>query len=192
MMTVTIILALKSALGLLFIWLFVFFLWKDYCLDAFREDAFELRDELFLYAADGNVGFDNSAYKMLRQRINVSLRYAHAFTLARFVLAIVILSGVRNPESAAWEEALASLPCDVQKRLTQYRNTFVLTVLNYITLRSFFLYIVVLLAMLFRGFKELAKRYILPKVVVGVERLESEALEEESRNQNRPAAVGAA
>lgn len=183
-MTTTIILALKSALGLLGIWLFVFFFWKDYCLDSFREDVFAVRDELFLYAADGNVSFEDPAYGILRDRLNVALRYAHEFTLLRFVLAIVVLSKVPNPDTVAWEKALALLPLNVRESLTQYQNTFVLAFLKYVTLRSFFLYIAVLLVTVLGVFKQAAKRYIFPKVVVGVQRLESEALEEETRNRS--------
>jgi hypothetical protein len=192
MMTATIIIALKSALGLLFIWIFVFLFWKDYCLDLFREDVFGLRDELFLYAADGKVDFDHPAYTLLRQRMNVSLRYAHEFTLARFALAIAILSKVPNTETATWEESLAILPHDVQKSLIQYRDSFVFAFLKYVTLRSFFLYIIVLLGQAVGGFQQAVKHYCLPKLVMGVERLESEALEEETRNQDGPMVVGAA
>jgi hypothetical protein len=191
MMTATIIIALKSALGLLFIWVLVFFFWKDYCLDVFRDDVFAIRDELFLYAANGNVGFDHPAYKILRQRMNVALRYAHEFTFTRFVLAITVLSKAPSPDNTAWEEALELLPSDVQKSLIQYLNTFAFTWLRYITLRSFFLYIVVLLGRVVGGFKQATTRYILPKLVMGVERLESEASDEESRNQNSPIVVGA-
>jgi hypothetical protein len=187
-----IFLALRSALGLLLIWLFVCFIWKDYCLDAFREEIFAVRDALFLYAADGNIEFQNPAYTMLRNKLNVILRYAREFTLARFVLAILFLSKVHDSEAAAWEQALASLPPDVQESLVRYRNAFVLAFVRYVTLRSFFLYSVFLLAQVLGVFKGAAKRYMLPKLVVGVERLESEASEEESRDRRGALPVGAA
>ncbi len=196
MITAVVILALKSALGLLSIWLLVFLLWKDYCLDTFREDVFAIQDALFLYAADGSVGFDHPAYRMLRQKMNVSLRYAHEFTLIRFVLAIIVLSKVPNAETVAWEEALGTLPSDVQKSLTHYRNDFLYGFLKYVTLRSFFLYAflyaVVLVVRVFGVCKQAIKRYILPQIVVGIERLESEALDEELRNGEGALRVGAA
>lgn len=178
-----VIVALRTALALLFIWLFVFVLWKDYCLDNFREAVFAIRDDLFLYAADGNVSFDHPAYKILRNRLNVTLRYAHEFTLLRFSLAVTVLSKVPNAETAAWEKALVSLPTDVRQALIQYRTNFVLAFLGYVTLRSFFLYLLFVLVQVLGICKEAAKRYVLPRIVTGVERLESEALAEDLRNQ---------
>jgi hypothetical protein len=184
--TATVIVALKTALGLLFFWIFVGSFWKDYCLDSFREDIFAIRDDLFLYAADGNIDFGDPAYRILRNRLNVTLRYAHEFTLIRFVLALVVLSKVPNAETVAWGKALASLPSGVQGSLIQYRSNFVLAFLKYVTLRSFFLYIVFELVEVLGFCKQLASRYVLPKVAVGVERLESEALAKDVRDRGGP------
>jgi hypothetical protein len=84
--------ALESAVGLLILWVFVFIFWKDYCLDIFRDHIFTLRDDLFLYAAHGNISFEHPAYRMLRERMNLSLRFAHEFTLTRFFLALKLPS----------------------------------------------------------------------------------------------------
>jgi len=192
MITTTVILALKSVLGLMLIWVFVFYFWKDYCLDTFREDVFTIRDDLFLYAADGNVSFDDPAYTLLRGRLNLSLRYAHELTLARFVLALRILSRVPNPETAALEQALKSLPPDVAIALTQFRSRFVDAFIKYVTLRSFFLYLVVIFVQVFGGFKQTIRRYVFPKVEQGIESLESEAKEEEESNRTGPVPVGIA
>lgn len=191
MITEPAIIALKSAVGLLATWLFVFLLWKDYCLDRFRESVFSLRDELFSYAADGNISFDHPAYTMLRGTMNVSLRYAHEFTLARLFLAIAVESNTRNSEIVAWEAALKSLPPDTQTALTTTRSRFAIAVLEYMTLRSFLLYLLVLLARLVDRFRTLAKRYILPQIVIGIERLESEALEEDARQNAKKHPIAA-
>lgn len=183
MITAPVIVALKTALGLLFICLFVFYLWKDYCLDTFREDLFAIRDDLFLYAADGNVGFEHPAYRILRHRLNVSLRFAHEFTLVRFVLATLILAKVPSYETATWEKALAALSPEARAKFDEYRNDFVVAFSKYVTLRSFFLYLLFELVHAVGLCKEVARRYVLPRVVTGVERLESEALAEDMRNR---------
>jgi len=189
------ILLLKSAVGLIAAWIFVSFLWRDYCLDTFRENLFTLRDELFLYAAGGNIGFDNPAYRILRERMNVGLRYAHEFTLARFFLALAIPLKGENPELTAWDKALRSLPSlEVQERITHFRNCLIFSVIKYMTLRSFFLYLLVLVVKVAGQFRQLVERYLVPRMVVGIERLESEALDEDSRSREKrgPITVGAA
>ncbi len=40
-------------------------------LDCFRQNMFSVRDELFDYAAAGNISFDNPAYILLRLQMNV-------------------------------------------------------------------------------------------------------------------------
>ncbi|HXP69290.1 MAG TPA: hypothetical protein VOA88_08405 [Candidatus Dormibacteraeota bacterium] len=177
--------ALKASLGLFLIWVFVFYFWKDYCLAVFRADIFTVRDELFMYAAKGNISFDDPAYKMLRHRMNVSLRYGHEFTLARFILGLTMLSNIGSPESELWEAAIADSPPSARKMLTTYRHTFAYSILKFITLRSFFLYTLVLLFQAAGGFKRVVKRYCYEKIVAGAEILESDAVEEDVRERDR-------
>lgn len=72
---------------------------------------------------------------------------------------------------------------------------FVLNVLRYMILRSYFLAVLLVISRLcagvIDGFSDLTKRYILSKTVEGVERLESEALEEDFRHHDHTVPVGA-
>ncbi len=194
MTTAQTLMALKSVVCLLLLWFFVFLLWKDYCMDAFRERIFTLRNELFLVAARGEIGFDDPAYKMLRERLNVSLRYAHEYTLTKLLLALAIPS-IGNSEGLTWAENTKALPRETRELLDQYRNMFVLNVLRYMILRSYFLAVLLVISRLcagvIDGFSDLTKRYILSKTVEGVERLESEALEEDFRHHDHTVPVGA-
>lgn len=52
-------------------------------LDGFRQDMFTIRDELFDYAASGNIAFNDPAYKLLRQLMNGYIRYGHQLTFFR-------------------------------------------------------------------------------------------------------------
>ena len=194
MTTPEMVIALKSVVCLILLWGFIFFLWKDYCLDDFRERVFTLRGELFLVAARGEIGFDDPAYKMLRERMNMSLRYAHEFTLSRLFVALAIpLMG--NSEGLAWAEHTKGLPENIRVTLDKYRAMFVLNVLRYMILRSYFLAVLLLLskisAIAIGGFNELVKRYILSKASLGVERLESEAVEEDYKDHDHTVVVGA-
>lgn len=61
----------------------IFLLWhlgvRPYLLDRFREELFILRDDLFDYAADGNIDFDDPNYGAVREWLNGSIRLAHRF-----------------------------------------------------------------------------------------------------------------
>jgi hypothetical protein len=43
-------------------------------LDRFRQDVFGLRDELWDFAASGQISFDDPAYRLLRQLMNGFIR----------------------------------------------------------------------------------------------------------------------
>jgi hypothetical protein len=74
---------------------------------------FAVRDELFDFAADGNVAFDHPAYTLLRRQMNGFIRYGHQLTVFRGLMTAVIhkIYG-RRMESTWWDEwqqALESL-----------------------------------------------------------------------------------
>lgn len=176
---------LESVVGLLAIWAFVFLFWKDYCLDSFRQSVFELRDELFLYAAQGHISFQHPAYKNLRERMNAAIRYGHGFTLARFVVALVQVRHLPNEESAVWEEAVEDLSEDRRNVLTQFRNRFAFSALRYAILRSFSLAVFVSCLKAVSGLKDALKRRGTEQVVIAVERVELEAIEDARRDDQR-------
>jgi len=66
-----------SWLGLLFLAVILFELFPRLALDSFRQDLYKIRDDLFLYAADGKISFDDPAYKLSRDYLNGAIRYAH-------------------------------------------------------------------------------------------------------------------
>jgi hypothetical protein len=71
----------------------------------------------------------------------------------------------------------------------------VLNVIRYMILRSYVLAVLVLISLIgakvIGGFNDLTKRYILSKATTGVERLESEAFEEDYKHHDPTVAVGA-
>ncbi len=171
--------AIESTLGLLAFWLFTFYFWRPYRLAAFRDHVFSLRDRLFLCAASGAVRFDDPAYTMLRFRMNVVLRYAHEFTLAR--LAVALFSESRTPslDKLNWERSLESLAPEVRSQLRHFDETLAVAILHLAIFRSFFLYLLLRPVMQFVKKPERIER--IPSVVIGVEKLERGALEEEER-----------
>jgi hypothetical protein len=63
-------------------------------LDTYRQGLFELRDELFDYAAVGKIAFDDEAYRYLRRRINVMSRFAHRLTTLDMILSELIWKNI--------------------------------------------------------------------------------------------------
>ena len=96
-------------------------------LDAFRQKMFSIRDEMFDYAADGNIPFDHPAYILLRRQMNGFIRYGHQLTVFRCLMIVAIqkvsgdaLEGVWFSE---WQKALDSISDDcVRKKLENFHH----------------------------------------------------------------------
>jgi len=78
--------SLVSLASLAFLWVLLFWFYKDLCIELFRQKMFALREELFDAAASGEIPFDHKAYGRLRLTMNGAIRYAHHITLAQFFL----------------------------------------------------------------------------------------------------------
>jgi hypothetical protein len=95
-------------------WLFVAFkVFPEVRLDSFRQGMFAVRDELFDYAAEGNISFEHPAYLLLRRQMNGFIRYAHHLTVFRILMTVAInkISGAPEPTGwhLEWEKALESI-----------------------------------------------------------------------------------
>lgn len=94
--------------------------WRNYRLDRFRQNLFAIRDDLFDYAAAGNVSFNDPAYWRLRLLMNSLIRYGHHVNLTCVVMPMIasqLFTGRNNPNEgpyAAWRAAVAKCPTDVQ------------------------------------------------------------------------------
>ena len=181
--------ALKSIVGLFGLWFFVYYLWRDYRLDSFRDHVFSIRDRMFLYAANGNIGFDHPAYTILRNRMNVLLRYGHAFTLTRLFLVIISHDRLKSDSIVRWEAAVEELPTEVRRKIKEFNLCVAVAVFQHIVFNSFFRYVLLRPFAFFLKplqFREMVER---PKLVLTVEHLESDALEQEERHVARNHAV---
>jgi hypothetical protein len=178
---------LKSALTLVAIWVFIFYFWRDYRIDSFREHVFSLRNRMFLYVAENSIGFDNPAYLILRNRMNVVLRYAHEFTMARFLFFIAFRPvAVSNTQMQMWERALEAVPSDRHRaKFQEFRLILAVATFQLIVYRPFFLYLItrplveVAKSVLHIDYRKLLQRR--PEVASSVEHLEAEAVEDARR-----------
>jgi hypothetical protein len=98
--------AIASALhGLLVLvgFLVVVRLWRESNVDAHRRRLFEIRDQLFSLAADGQVPFDDPEYVTARSRLNEYIRWAHVVSTPR--LAPLLCASVSPAVEVTFERA---------------------------------------------------------------------------------------
>jgi hypothetical protein len=181
--------ALQSALGLIALWIFIAYAWRNLRLDSFRNDVFEIRDEMFLYASKDNVRFDNPAYMMLRSRMNVVLRYAHEFTLTK-VFVVLLTQDLTDEPFAKWQADVDTLAPQVQEKMREFNRRVAEATLCHMIYSSFFLYLLV------RPFRTLFKSLVIREaagersnVVLTVERLEADAMGKDARYWQQAAAA---
>lgn len=116
--------SLVSIFGLAYL---IFWRYRLLCMDSFRQGLFELRDELFDYAATGHIAFDDPAYGMLRKIINGYIRFAHQATAWHGLIFLVMLSKEDREfiESRSfdkeWAKALAKLTPEVRQEVERIR-----------------------------------------------------------------------
>jgi hypothetical protein len=73
--------AILNAVSLMLIVWLVFFAYQAYRVDKLRQDLFTIRDQLFDEALNGNIAFDDEAYKISRQMVNGMIRFAHRLSI---------------------------------------------------------------------------------------------------------------
>jgi|GEM_PF-4266250 len=108
-------------------WVLWFYFVKEYRVAAFRERLFSIRDQLFNFAADGLVSFDDPAYSELRALINGMLRFAHRVSF------LTLLTTARNLSPSVessnpyqrWKDSLINLAPETRERLEQIHNQLV-------------------------------------------------------------------
>lgn len=105
------------------LWILVFWTYRDYRVDRFRQEMFTLRDELFDQAAAGRFQFNDPAYGMLRSTMNGFIRFGHRLNLLQLAAALAIGQSEdyrrTQPRSFAegWSRATADLTPDARARL---------------------------------------------------------------------------
>jgi hypothetical protein len=88
---------------------------------------FSVRDELFDYAAAGNISFNDPAYVLLRQQMNGMIRYGHQLTLFRVLVTWVIRAMAGGNHTFlwhdSWERALSNVKSEeVRQKLRWFHD----------------------------------------------------------------------
>ncbi len=113
-----------SFLILLITWAVWSFGLKRALVDGFKQRIFEIRDEMFDYAADGNIDFNHPAYGTLRTLMNGYIRFAGKITLLGLLLTFLFERKRVEREGRAFTDRLNGeidlLSPEVQKVILKY------------------------------------------------------------------------
>lgn len=80
-----------TLISVFLIFILVFWLYRDYRVDSFRQKMFLLRDGLFDEAKKGNISFESDAYAMLRSTMNGTIRFGHKLSLWQMITFLVLV-----------------------------------------------------------------------------------------------------
>ena len=90
--------------------------WQDLCADYARQYAFEQRDALFDFAADGHVSFSSKEYRDARRSIENVIRFAHDLTIPRLIYLSMAHAGDQGSSSFR-SLSIAAIPTEVKADL---------------------------------------------------------------------------
>ena len=162
---------------------FLFWLYRDYCVDSFRQKLFALRDDLFDEAANGNIDFNSAAYGMLRSTINGQIRFAHRISLPHFIfISRALDKHLSEIETDSFTERfdrnLALLDEGQQKLLREYFLAMHLIIIRHLLLGSPLLLVTLVVPVTFMVAANRAIKQAFETFRPQLERLDSLALVE--------------
>lgn len=105
MLTVTAMVLIWLGVG--FLWWMFFFLYRDYRIDRLRHRLFVIRNDLFLAASRGEIGFDHPAYLLTRKTLNGTIRFAHQLSLTRLLMSRLFIGNDMSAIRADYEDRRA-------------------------------------------------------------------------------------
>ncbi len=97
-----------------------FWRFRQLRIDTFRQSIFAIRDELFLYAAQGNIAFDHPAYRSLRNMLNGYIRFSHRISLVRMIAHSISMRSYGQPIpefNEIWKDAIEDLSKEKREKL---------------------------------------------------------------------------
>jgi hypothetical protein len=152
--------AVSTTVSLLGLWVLFFWLYRDYRVDLFRQRMFTLRDELFEYAAAGNIAFDAPAYGLMRDMLNGYIRFAHRLNLV--LVTLTLRDGktlrVRTANLERVQAALAKQPPETRKKLEQLLSQMHWYVVDQLVLTSALMWLVIVPVAVFTLVRALGER----------------------------------
>lgn len=128
--------AISSLISLSGVCYLLFWRYRKYSVDKFRQEVFALRDELFDYAAEGHVPFDHPAYTMLRTTMNGFIRFGHRLSLWQFLFLAIASNKEERKRATEFEskflEVTETLDEPTRMRMYEFRNRMDMRALSHI------------------------------------------------------------
>ena len=89
-------------IGILIAFLYFIFdnFYKEYYLDRTREELFKIRDQLFNYASEGKIDFNEKAYGITRLQLNGMIRFIHEINIIRLIIMKITYSLYRKNDKS--------------------------------------------------------------------------------------------
>lgn len=81
--------------------------WQSVCTDVARQFLFEIRDQFFDMARNGEISFESREYRAIRVSFEENIRYAHNLTIWRFFLQYYY--GIKHNEPGQKSELTKSI-----------------------------------------------------------------------------------
>ena len=191
-------LALYSSAMLLVLW-YLGHLWRDYRIQAFRQDLFEVRGQLFEYARTGTLRFDDPLYRAFRTHVNALIRYGYHVNFSTLVTTLVLRALKKTVPDSSLLGAInrdTRLTVEQREALLALYNDALWACVRQIGLTSFFAWPCAVFLFLWLGIKTRFNRLWdskaapaasvpgLPQTMVRhVQHLESQAVESERERE---------
>ena len=131
--------ALASLVSLAFLWVYIFWLYRDFRVDQFRQQLFALRDEMFDDASEQKLSFDDEAYGILRVTANGFIRFAHVISLSHVLAAAIFLRKQLETRPRLIKplgESIEQLPNERKELYRRYQNNMHRLLLRHLVLNS--------------------------------------------------------
>lgn len=118
--------AICSGLSLLGFCYMLFWRYRSFRVDAFRQEIFALRDELFDDAVEGIIPFNHPAYGVLRRTMNGFIRFGHRLTLWHIVIIALMVNDNDMSKDEGFSEVLnrasANSKAETKQRIDSYKE----------------------------------------------------------------------
>lgn len=128
--------------GAIFVlWVFYFWFYWQYRVEKTRQELFVIRDELFDYAAAGNIPFNHTAYGLLREMMNSMIRFTHKIDWVTLIFLLLALRKALPKEGKYYIllKEIENLPDEAKKEFEKYVFRMNMAVVSHLIKGSIFL-----------------------------------------------------
>ncbi len=138
--------------ALIILW---YFIWREYQKDNYRQRIFAIRDEMFDYIAEQNLGFDYPIFLQLRTTLNGSIRFSDRLDLWNISLLLILGKriGFNRDSGKLYREKLESIfgkidDPSVRKKFREFHSAYTRALVGLVVGSSIFLMVLFALSLI--------------------------------------------